>query len=60
MTMVVRKFAFAEEQFELSPGQTADVFVANLVDERDGVPITIAFVATGQTRAWRRRSLSTT
>lgn len=41
--MKVRRFTIAEASFERSPGQNAEVFVANLVDERHGGPITVAY-----------------
>lgn len=41
--MSVRKFAVADASFERSPGQAADVFAANLVDQRHGGPITIGY-----------------
>lgn len=41
--MTVRKFAIADAVFERSPGQDGEVFAGNLVDERDGAPITIGF-----------------
>ena len=41
--MMVRKLTIADALFERSPGQDADVFVGNLVDERHGGPITIGF-----------------
>ena len=41
--MPVRKFALADAAFERSPGQEGEVFVANLVDERHGGPVTIGF-----------------
>lgn len=41
--MKVRKFAMADASLERSPGQPADVFVGNLVDERHGGPITIGY-----------------
>jgi len=41
--MTVRKFAIADARFERSPGQDADVFAANLVDQRDGGPITVGY-----------------
>jgi ethanolamine utilization protein EutQ (cupin superfamily) len=34
MTMKMRKFSIADATLERSPGQSADVFVGNLVDER--------------------------
>lgn len=40
---MVRKFSPADARFERSPGQDGDAFVANVVDERDGAPITIGF-----------------
>lgn len=51
--MKVRKFAIADASLERSPGQQADVFIGNLVDERDGGPITIGFgrYAPGQSLA---------
>lgn len=41
--MKVQKFAIADASFERSPGQQADVFVGNLVDEQHGGPITIGY-----------------
>lgn len=41
--MRVRKFAVTDATLERSPGQEADVFVANLADERHGGPITIGY-----------------
>lgn len=41
--MTLRKFAIADAAFERTPGQEAEVFTANLVDERHGGPITIGF-----------------
>ncbi len=41
--MQVRKFSIADAVLERSPGQDADIFVGNLVDERDGAPITIGY-----------------
>lgn len=41
--MNVRKLTIAEAVFERSPGQEADVFIANLVDERHGGPVTIGY-----------------
>ncbi len=41
--MKVRVLSPAEALFERSPGQDADVFAANLVDERHGGPITIGY-----------------
>ena len=41
--MKVRKFAIADASFERSPGQDGDVFAGNVVDQRDGGPITIGY-----------------
>ncbi len=41
--MTVRKFAVADASFERSPGQDADIFAANMVDQRHGGPVTIGF-----------------
>ncbi len=41
--MMVRKFTTADAPFERSPGQEADVFAGNLVDEQHGGPITIGY-----------------
>jgi ethanolamine utilization protein EutQ (cupin superfamily) len=41
--MQVRKFAVADATFERSPGQDADIFAANMIDQRHGGPITIGF-----------------
>jgi len=41
--MKVRVLSPADASFERSPGQDADVFAANLVDERHGGPITIGY-----------------
>jgi ethanolamine utilization protein EutQ (cupin superfamily) len=40
---MVRKFGLADAQFERSPGQDGDVFAANLVDQRQGAPITVGY-----------------
>lgn len=40
---MVRKFSISDATFERSPGQDGDVFAANLVDQRDGGPITIGY-----------------
>lgn len=37
------KFAISDASFERSPGQDADVYAANLVDQRHGGPITIGY-----------------
>lgn len=41
--MHVRKFTVSDAPFERPPGQDADVFAGNVVDQRDGGPITIGF-----------------
>lgn len=41
--MKVRKFTVADASFDRSPGQQGEVFAANLVDQRDGGPITIGY-----------------
>ena len=41
--MKVRKFTIDDAAFERSPGQDADIFTGNLVDERHGGPITIGY-----------------
>ncbi len=41
--MIVRKFAVTDASFERSPGQDAGVFAGNVVDQRDGAPITIGY-----------------
>lgn len=41
--MKVRKFSIADASMERSPGQDADVFAGNLVDERHGGPVTIGY-----------------
>ena len=41
--MMVRKFTIADASFERSPGQEAEIFAGNLVDERNGGPITIGY-----------------
>lgn len=41
--MKVSKFAMSDAIFERSPGQDADVFAGNVVDQRHGGPITIGY-----------------
>jgi ethanolamine utilization protein EutQ (cupin superfamily) len=41
--MTVRKFALTDTSLERTPGQEADVFVGNVVDQRDHAPITIGY-----------------
>jgi ethanolamine utilization protein EutQ (cupin superfamily) len=47
--MPVQKFAFTDATFERSPGQDGDIFVANLLDQRHGGPVTIGFGRYGPT-----------
>ena len=51
--MKVQKLSIADALLERSPGQEADIFVGNLVDERHGGPVTIGYgrYAPGQTLA---------
>jgi ethanolamine utilization protein EutQ (cupin superfamily) len=41
--MNVRHFTFADAAMERSPGQEAEIFTGNLIDERHGGPITIGY-----------------
>ena len=41
--MKVQRFAASDASFERSPGQQADVYAANLIDQRHGGPITIGY-----------------
>jgi ethanolamine utilization protein EutQ (cupin superfamily) len=41
--MKVSKFGLSDASFERSPGQDADVFAANVIDQRHGGPITIGY-----------------
>lgn len=41
--MEVRKFAIADAKFERSPGQEGDIFAGNVIDQRQGGPITIGY-----------------
>lgn len=41
--MTVRKFAVTDANFERSPGQSADIFTGNLLDQRHGGPVTIGY-----------------
>ncbi len=41
--MKVRKLTIADASFERSPGQDADVFAGNIVDQRHGGPVTIGY-----------------
>lgn len=48
--MKVRKFTITDAEMERSPGQDADIFAGNLVDERDGGDITIGYGRYGPDR----------
>jgi ethanolamine utilization protein EutQ (cupin superfamily) len=41
--MAVQKFAASDASFERSPGQEADIFAGNVIDQRHGAPVTIGF-----------------
>ena len=41
--MAVRRFSIHDAAFERSPGQEADVFAGNLLDERHGGPVTVGY-----------------
>lgn len=41
--MTVRKITLADASFERSPGQDADIFAGNVVDQRHGGPVTIGY-----------------
>ncbi|MET3649940.1 AraC family ligand binding domain-containing protein [Phyllobacterium ifriqiyense] len=41
--MAVQKFSLFDAELVRSPGQNADIFVGNLVDERHGGPVTIGY-----------------
>lgn len=41
--MKIQKFSVSDASFERSPDQDHHVFVANLVDEREGGPITVSY-----------------
>lgn len=41
--MKVQKLVIADAAMERSPGQDADIFTGNLVDERHGGPVTIGY-----------------
>jgi ethanolamine utilization protein EutQ (cupin superfamily) len=41
--MKVQKFSLSDAKLERSPGQDADIFVGNLIDEKDGGPVTIGY-----------------
>lgn len=41
--MKIQKFSIVDANLVRSPGQDADIFVGNLVDEKNGGPITIGY-----------------
>jgi len=41
--MQVQKFALTNADFVRSPGQEADIYTANLIDQRHGGPITVGY-----------------
>ena len=41
--MKVQKFSLTDAKLVKSPGQDADIFVGNLIDERHGGPVTIGY-----------------
>lgn len=41
--MKVQKFSISNAEFVKSPGQDADIYVGNLVDERSGGPVSIGY-----------------
>lgn len=41
--MKVQKFSVSDATLVKSPGQHADIYVGNLVDEKDGGPVTIGY-----------------
>lgn len=41
--MRVQKFNIADAKLVKSPGQSADIFVGNLIDERHGGPVTLGY-----------------
>jgi ethanolamine utilization protein EutQ (cupin superfamily) len=51
--MTVRKFAIADTSFERSPGQNGEVFAGNVIDQRQGGPITIGFGRYGPNQSIR-------
>jgi hypothetical protein len=41
--MKVQKFSVSDAKMVKSPGQDAEIYVGNLVDERNGGPVTIGY-----------------
>ncbi|MBW7968086.1 AraC family ligand binding domain-containing protein [Bradyrhizobium sp. BR 10289] len=41
--MQVRKIALSDASFERSPGQDAEIYAGNVIDQRHGGPVTIGF-----------------
>lgn len=58
--MTVRKFALSDAAFERSPGQDGEVFAGNVVDQRDGAPITIGYGRYGPDQSIDETLASTT
>ncbi len=44
--MKVQKFSISDAKLVKSPGQDADIYVGNLVDERNGGPVSIGYGGT--------------
>ena len=57
--MKVRKFALTDVTFGRLPGQDGDVFVCNVVDQRQSAPISIGFGAAVPVKASPKRWPST-
>jgi ethanolamine utilization protein EutQ (cupin superfamily) len=56
--MPVQKFAFTDATFERSPGQDGDIFVANLLDQRHGGPVTIGLGRYGPAETLARQGIA--
>lgn len=41
--MAIRKLTRTDARFDRSPGQDGDIFTGNLVDQRDGGPVTVGY-----------------
>lgn len=48
---MVQKFSVSDASFERSPGQDEDIFAANMVDQKNGGPITVGFGRYGPNQA---------
>lgn len=53
--MTVRKFAIADATLERSPGQEADIFAGNVIDQRDGAPVSVGFGRYGPDQSLEER-----